>query len=125
MKGLPAIGGFERIAATVAAVDYVVSFATLANVNAAMRVGLLDVLEAEALCALAKAPHWTMRMPRHSLPSCISRYSTYGSSGTPALTWNADPHHPTGHPQNATHKRPGGFFIVVVMYSTARGKCMC
>ena len=23
-----------------------------------------------------------VRMPRHSLPSCISRYSTYGSSGT-------------------------------------------
>jgi hypothetical protein len=33
-------------------------------------------------CVLAKAPHWTMRMPRHSLPSCISRYSIYGSSGT-------------------------------------------
>ncbi len=41
--------GLERIAATVAAVDYVV-FCNLANVNAAMRGGLLDVLEVKLLC---------------------------------------------------------------------------
>jgi hypothetical protein len=41
--------GLERIAATVDAVDYVV-FANLANLNAAMRGGLLDLIELRLIC---------------------------------------------------------------------------
>jgi hypothetical protein len=46
---LPAIVGLERIAATVDAVEYVV-FCNLANVNAAMRGTLLDVLGVKLMC---------------------------------------------------------------------------
>ena len=41
--------GLERIADTVDAVDYV-TFCNLANVNAAMRGGLLDVLGVQLMC---------------------------------------------------------------------------
>jgi hypothetical protein len=41
--------GLARIAATVDAVDYV-TFCNLANVNAAMRGGLLDVLGVQLMC---------------------------------------------------------------------------
>ena len=41
--------GLERIAATVDAVDYV-TFCNLANVNAAMRGVLIDVLEVQLMC---------------------------------------------------------------------------
>jgi hypothetical protein len=46
---LPAIAGLERIAATVDAVDYV-TYANLANINAAMRGGLLDMIEVRLMC---------------------------------------------------------------------------
>jgi hypothetical protein len=41
--------GLERIGATVDAVDYV-TFANLANVNAALRGGLLDLIEVQLMC---------------------------------------------------------------------------
>ena len=41
--------GLERIAATVDAVDYV-TYANLANINAALRDGLLDVIEVRLMC---------------------------------------------------------------------------
>jgi hypothetical protein len=46
---LPAIAGLERIATTVDAVDYV-TFCNLANLNAAMRGILLDVLKVKLMC---------------------------------------------------------------------------
>jgi hypothetical protein len=53
-------------------------------------------------------------------PSITTPDKVESSIGTaPALT---SPYRP---PPYASYKRPGGFFIVVVMYSTARGKCMC
>jgi hypothetical protein len=42
--------GLARIAATVGAVDYVTFVCNLANVNAAMRGGLLDVLGVQLMC---------------------------------------------------------------------------
>jgi hypothetical protein len=41
--------GLEKIAATVDQADYVV-FANLANINAAMRGGLMDVIEVRLMC---------------------------------------------------------------------------
>ena len=46
---LPAIAGLERIAATVDAVDYV-TFCNLANVNAVLRGGSLDLLGVQLMC---------------------------------------------------------------------------
>ena len=51
-------GGLQRIAATVDQVDYV-HFANLANLNAALRGGLMDLIEVRSMCARA-ARHWTM-----------------------------------------------------------------
>jgi len=41
--------GLERVAATVDAVDYI-TYANLANLNAAMRGGLLDLIEVQLKC---------------------------------------------------------------------------
>ena len=41
--------GLERIGATVDAVDYI-AFANLANINAAMRGGLMSVIEVRLMC---------------------------------------------------------------------------
>ena len=76
----PVVHGLRRIADTVDAVDYV-TFCNLANVNEALRGTLLSVLEVKLIVSV-KVPHWTMQTRRHSLPSCMSRYSTYGGSGT-------------------------------------------
>jgi MoxR-like ATPase len=46
---LPAIAGLERIAATVDAVDYI-TFCNLANLNTALRGGLLDLIEVQLMC---------------------------------------------------------------------------
>ena len=42
--------GLERIAATVDAVDYI-TYASLANINEAMRGGLMSVIEVQPMCA--------------------------------------------------------------------------
>ena len=47
--------GLERIGATVDAVDYV-TFANLANVNAALRGGLLSLIEVRLMCVGAGPP---------------------------------------------------------------------
>jgi hypothetical protein len=46
---LPAIAGLERISATVDAVDYI-TYADLANLNTALRGGLLDLIEVQLKC---------------------------------------------------------------------------
>ncbi len=46
---LPAIAGLERIGATVDAVNYI-TYANLANLNTALRGGLLDLIEVQLKC---------------------------------------------------------------------------
>jgi hypothetical protein len=63
--------GLARIAATIDAVPYV-TFCNLANLNAAMRGGLLDLIEVH----LRAVRRWTIRAPRRSSPR-TSRRSTW------------------------------------------------
>ena len=58
--------GLERIAATVGQVDYAF-FSNLANINAALRGGLLEVIEVRLLRSVL-ARHWTLWTPRRSSP---------------------------------------------------------
>jgi hypothetical protein len=51
--------GLERIGATVDAVDYI-TFANLANLNTALRGGLLDLIEVQLMC-IGGGPTLTFR----------------------------------------------------------------